>query len=533
MARRLIPLLCLLLLGANTLQPVGNIYPPTTIAGLANYPHTAGLKSWVTNGVSTCGAGGTPSTTGSTTCRVMANGAGWVYASGPPAPAGCTPGLVCDEVGITANCTGTAGSTTQPSCSVSHPVTADTTAGSPIITVHGYTLSSADIGKHIAVGMSFGIGGSTSITGAGGSSSTFGQPLRVQIASVNAAGCPTNTFPCTATATTFAGGSATAAAANTVTGANAEIGTPNGPLIQTLINNNNTVTFGSGRMLIDSTVVIPSGKTLICQSGATFVDPRVDTYSGNSFGAGGPQGFVWQSATSGSLTGPCKFQQTNVYGPAISIHPIGNRPLFLWGSTNITIGGTTASAPMQILNQVDDGAPQTYFLGSGCPSGSPCTTSSNNTMHNIISWVGGAFGVSTIQGNGNVIDHTTGIDGACNDNEPNNTAEANLTFNNTFSNNICFSDSKYPGDRSFTGNTTGNTGWTYFGTGQTAGCATSSTCATSPANTWTNNTAVGPVSVVDSNVTSMFKAGSNWSQIPNAQGSPGCSLSPATNCWNK
>ena len=221
---------------------------------------------------------------------------------------------MADHRGITFG--GCAGNGSSKSCTYTQPVTCSTIAGSNSYTISGYAPGNADIGKHLIIGMSYGIGGSTSFVGAGGISSVaVGLPLRVEVSSVSGQ---------TIRGTTFSGGSSSADAVNSVTNAECDLETDNGPAMQAAVNalpTNGTLCIPPGSYGFDVGTQITNNATLFCEPGAVFYDARNDRYSGNFItsqlfdflndNGGGVNGCTYVGTNTGSYWGrPGQIQRT-------------------------------------------------------------------------------------------------------------------------------------------------------------------------------------------------------------------------------
>lgn len=398
---------------------------------------------------------------------------------------------VSDHKGITfGGCTG-ARRASDYRCSYTQPVTCTTTAGSANYTISGYTPSSADVGKHLIIGMPYGINGSTSFLGAGGSSSVaVGLTLRVEVASVDGH---------TITGTTFAGGSPSAAAVNSVTNAECDLETDNAPLIQTAVNNlsdGGTLCVPPGAYGIDTGTEITNNATIYCEPGAIFYDARNDNYNGNYIAS---QGFYFLDDTAGGANG-CTWVGTNTGArwsvPGQSQEPDVARPWFSENSSGLTF---------QHLTDLNMWGDDDVSLSSSGDSG-PGTT--NTTVTDVYSQGGWVYGPSVTTGSGNTFSNNVQRD-VCFDNEPNDAAQAGLTHNNTWNGNVCVNDGAFPGELSAS-------------FGSNSNCTENNGCLTT--EQIENNTFIGEVYVFPPCTSSGTLAGiwTNNSAQSNSTGNPAC-----------
>lgn len=461
---------------ALTLQVDSSVYPPTTVAGLANYGSpTPGSRSFVTDGSVGCAAGTIPAGGGSNNCRVVWNGTNWIETSSVPAacPAGSTLWTtgVSDHVGIKLNsCTNI--DTPSEQCSVTaHTVVGATIAGLVGVTLTNYTPSGADVGKIAVVGMAYtGLGSGGSTVGAGGNS-WAGQTMRGKIA--NVAGQLINL----AVDPNAGIGNSAYIAANTVSLASVDIGTDNSAPLQTAINNlsaGGTLCVPPGNYQVDLGVQINKNVTIFCQPGATFYDPRND---GLPSGNDNRHFFIWYgggTVTSGGING-CSYVGTNtgIYWKQFGTQPDDNRFAYTLSTSGNPISGITLQHNTMIDVWGDSGIALSTADDAGFTSGS---TVSHNYFQN-----GWAYGPALIAGPNNTFDHNVMHD-VCDDNEPNNTTEANQNHGETWSNNTCIATGLYYSNATYStneitggagpfcgGNATCNGGSTISGTGQITG----------------------------------------------------------------
>jgi hypothetical protein len=500
---------------ANTAQVVGRKFPPTTVSGLANYLCPAGTScTALVTDATAFNNGGTLTGGGSVRARVTWNGSAWVGISGG-ASASCPAGStlwttgVSDHKGITfGSCSGTRG-TSNYACTYTQPVTCTTTSGSASYTISGYTPSSADIGKHLVIGMSAGIGGSTNTVGAGGNTTGYaGQPLRVKVSSVSGQ---------TITGTTFSGGSSSANAAESVTNAECDLETDNAPTMTTALSNlgssGGTLCVPPGQYGFDSGVEIQNNATIYCQPGAVFYDARNDSYQGN-FGA--EELFWWYGTTGGGVNG-CTYVGTNTVGqwtiPAYADEPNRNHPYYTFNSSNLTF---------QHMIDMNVWADSDLELSA---DGDVAGKSSNyNIVNDVYTQQVDVAGPSVIIGNNNLFENLVGRD-ACIDLEPNNSTESGNTYSNTFNNDICINDRAYSGATQL-GASFGNCYTVYGGGGQCCG-----SCATTQAIT--NNTFIGDMTVwMGCASTSSGPITDTWTgntAVSNSTGKPSCECDSACN----
>ncbi len=431
MARRL-SLVALLLLAttqsasALTLQSSRKKFPGTTVAGLTAFvcPSGSTCTAIVTDATASCVPGTTPTGGGTNKCRVAWNGTHWVVISANPVAGSCPAGYlnfasnggVSDHQGIKfGSCSGIGGSKL---CTYTQPVTCSTTAGSNLYTIAGYTPTSADIGKDLIIGMPLKINGSTSTIGAGGSSFP-GQPLRVRVLSVSGQ---------TISGTTLSNGSSSPNAGNTVTNAECDIETDNGPAMQSLVTGGNSVCVPPGAYGFDSGVQITKNNvTIFCLPGAVFYDARNDSYASNFFNR---MLFTWQNASGGGANG-CTYVSTNtgVYWklPGQGSVGQGSWPYYTASSNNLTFQNLIdlniwADADVE-LSLMSDTSPGSNF----------------NTVTNVYTQGGWAYGPSVIAGHDNIFSNDV-MRNACHDIEPNNSYEGSQTYHNTFTGFTCIND---------------------------------------------------------------------------------------------
>lgn len=399
-------------------------------------------------------------------------------------------GGIADHHGISGRCSGISLSA---SCTISQPVTCSTTAGSNQYLMTGYTPTTGDVGKILVIGMPYGINGSKSTLGAGGSGYQ-GQPLVVEIAAVSGqtvtGGTISNSGP------TALSGSTTAAAANSVDNAECDLGTDNSPALQTLLNSGyNNIYIPAGSYLFDSPVSIPSNTTITCARGAQIVDARNDNYAGPVLSNN--LGWYWFDTTSDSVSG-CTFVGTNTYGHIISGLPDDNHMLFIANASNVRIHGNA------IIAQWPDSSPEVNTFSDVYPPSSNVLVS-NNTFY-----IGSAYGPAIITGTDIVFSNNWMID-ACYDNEPDNTSEADTDYDNSFLSSTCVSTGKHNGS------------WNVvFSNGGTGFCPLSGICNTG--QTVQNIRIQGPVSVEPT--CGFGSIGGTWSNVTSAHndaGDPSCS----------
>jgi len=399
-------------------------------------------------------------------------------------------GGVADHQGIGGSCSGTGLSA---SCNISQPVTCSTRAGSNQYTISGYTPSTNDIGKYLIIGMPYGIKGSVSTTGAGGSSYQ-GQPLVVEIAAVSGQTISGRTIG--NSGPTTLSGSSSAAASNSVTNAECDLGSDNSPALQTALNAGlRNIYIPAGSYLFNSPVSIPSNTTITCAPGAEIVHARNDRYGGP--GLAYNLGWYWFDTTNDKVSA-CTFVGTNTYGHVIACLPDDNHMLFIANASNITISNNT------IIGQWPDASPEisTFSDSYAAPTNIVIT---NNTFY-----IGSAYGPSIITGSNNTLSNNWMIDG-CYDNEPNDSSEANADFSNSFSNSTCVSTGTHNGTWSV-----------IFSTGGWGACPASGIC--NNGQTVKNIQVQGPVGVQPT-CGSGFIGGvwSGVSALSSPAGRPSCS----------
>jgi len=376
-------------------------------------------------------------------------------------------------------------------------MTCTTIAGSSNYTISGYTPSAADIGKHLIIGMSYGINGSVSYTGAGGSSSTaVGLPLRVLVSAVGGQ---------TISGATFSGGSTSAAAVNSVTNAECDLETDNGPTMQTAVDalaTGGTLCVPPGSYGFDTGVEITNNATIYCEPGAVFYDARNDRYQNNPFTE---HLFDFFNDTAGGVNG-CTYVGTNtgvswtMPGDIAYLEPDSNQPYYLESSSGLTFQNLT-----DLNNWADSDV--TLTLPTDSSPGSV-----NNTVTNVYSQGGWAYGPALIAGSGNTFSNLIGRN-ICTDVEPNTSYEAGLTHNNTFDNLICIFDGTYVST-----NATASFGAdpAYYGFGQCSG-----TCSTT--ETVKNSQFIGKVQILPGcSGGSITDPWTNNTKTSNSTGSPIC-----------
>jgi len=345
-------------------------------------------------------------------------------------------GGVSDHVGISfGGCSGTGLS---KDCVYTQPVTCSTKAGTNRYTISGYTPSNADIGKHLVIGMPYKINGSMSFTGAGGSK-YLGQPLRVRVQSVSGQ-ILTGTTLSRQAGTNFEDGSTSANAVNTVTNAECDLETDNGPALQSIVNGGSDVCIPPGSWGFDSSVQITTNNRHIhCLPGAVLYDARNDAYLGQGLpGRGGGAGFFgrmlfsWQGVSGGGMDG-CTYVGTNtgvywnmdVPGAGNGKQPDANVAIFTNNSTRLrfeNLVGLNIWANTFVLLSGNENYPVAGVKGTND------TVVTNVFTKNV--W---AYGAAIIFGHGNTFSNLV-MRNSGPDIEPNNAAQADLTYGNTFTN---------------------------------------------------------------------------------------------------
>lgn len=526
MARQLTLALSLLLFAAKAFaQPViGNYYPPTTVAGLANYVVPAGQQGYaiITNGVNAGAAVGYPNTCtngepalggGQSICRVwwQATSGQWIIISPNPAGggggAGCPAGstvvnLASDHRGITfGSCSGSGSS---ESCSYTQPVTCSCTAGNSYATISGYTPSNGDVGKHLIIGSAYGINGSTSTAGAGGTSWPA-QTLRVAVGSVS--GQQIN-FSNTA----LSGTNSPTTCQQTVTNAECDIGTDNGPALETAVNNASsgaTLCIPAGNYLFDSQVNVTKNITFTgvgsnAAGGTVIYDARNDRWN-NSPGYYDRMLFTFQQTTAGGVQN-LTYLSTNTFSywqeSGDGTEGMSNWPIFTNSTSNLVFQNLVG------LNIWPDS-----FVTLSIGSDSNSQGSNGSLVQNIYVQSGWTNGPALISGSNNTLKNIVGRN-TCTDVEPNSTIEANYTSNNTYENITCIHDGTFaPG----TGAGSPSFGWSG------GACAIGTACAGST-NVAENNNFIGALSVLAPCNTSnqITITWTNNTGSSNSTGSPTC-----------
>lgn len=384
-------------------------------------------------------------------------------------------------------------------CSYTQPITCDTTAGSPIVTIHGYTPGSSDIGKILVVGMPYKINGSNMTTGAGGTSWP-GQTMRGVVSSAQGQ-------EITLAVDSNAGsGNRIYVAGATVTGAECDLGTDNSPALLDAVSAapaNGGVCIPAGDYQFDGPVHISKNVTIFCEAGAVMVDPRND-----GLGTGADNYFSKMfisfddNVTGGGING-CTYMGTNtgIYWKQYATESDNNRFALVAGGSNLTF---------QNLTDLNTWGDSDIWLGTSDDS----HFANHNTVENSFTQGGWAYGPSVGAGAyDNTFNNNVMLD-VCHDVEPNNTTEANNTYGNTFENFTCKATGMYYNNASYPTNESIGGGGPY--------CGTNSTCASGQTVSGTNQV-IGAVDVLRGCLNG--SASGNYSGVTgsgNGTGDPAC-----------
>jgi hypothetical protein len=352
-------------------------------------------------------------------------------------PLGNPAGMVADEVGLTGSCTGTPG-TTGASCSYTQSATGSCVAGQNTVTVQsGITVSSALIGKDATLGMAFGINGSTSVVGAGGSEN--GQTWHGIISAVNGQVLTLNPFPAANSSSGTYSGPSTCQ--NSVSGAQLIIGTDNGPILRKWFGaGNNTLTIPAGQYLVDDAVNnMPANTSVTCAHGAVLINPGDEQFYGpavidnQEFVTNAMTGrFNWNSSD-GQPHG-CTMLGTNTYGlvglTSNNFPHVSNAQaqIYLGYGTGALVSGVTGGT----IQNVD-------FINTWSDDPVSIDGASNVTVQDTVSMNGWAYGPSEIYGP-NITFQNNSMINLCYDYEPNNSSQRAAAININYRNSSCVSN---------------------------------------------------------------------------------------------